>query len=201
MLAGLGAKALATTSSGYAFTLGLPDGGQVSRDAMLAHCADMVAATDLPVSADLENGYGEAPDAVAETVRLAAEAGLAGCTIEDTALPGKGAYDFDLALERVKAATAAARSLGFPFMLTARADGYLMKSYDAAEALQALRHRRDDVVVARTGLLEVGVQFRAHACGHAFFRILNRGVLFAQASVLLRECFGLRHHFGDLGRE
>ena len=138
MLAGLGAKALATTSSGYAFTLGLPDGGHVSRDQMLSHCADIASATGLPVSADLENGYGEAPEVVAETVRLAAEAGLVGCTIEDTALPGKGAYEFDLAVERVKAAIAAARALGFPFMLTARADGFLMRSYDAAEAIRRL---------------------------------------------------------------
>ncbi|MDH3668884.1 MAG: isocitrate lyase/phosphoenolpyruvate mutase family protein [Paracoccaceae bacterium] len=138
MLAGLGAKALATTSSGYAFTLGLPDGGHVSRDAMLAHCADIVGATDLPVSADLENCYGEAPEVVAETVRLAAEAGLAGCSVEDTALPGNDAYAFDLAVERVRAAVAAARALGFPFTLTARADGVLTRSYDAAEALPRL---------------------------------------------------------------
>ncbi len=139
MLAGLGAKALATTSSGYAFTLGLPDGGHVSRDAMLAHCADIVASTDLPVSADLENCYGEAPDVVAETVRLAAEAGLAGCSVEDTALPGNRAYDFDLSVERVEAAVAAARALGFPFMLTARADGVLTGAYDPAEGAQAAR--------------------------------------------------------------
>jgi len=138
MLAGLGSKALATTSSGFAFTLGLPDGGHVSRDRMLAHCTDIVAATPLPVSADLENCYGEAPEVVAETVRLAAEAGLAGCSVEDTALPSDGAYPFDLAVERVKAAVSAARALGFPFVLTARADGALTKAYDPAEALRRL---------------------------------------------------------------
>ena len=138
MLAGLGATALATTSSGFAFTLGLPDGGHVSRDRMLAHCADIVAATPLPVSADLENCYGEAPEVVADTVRLAAEAGLAGCSVEDTALPSDGAYPFDLAVERVKAAVSAARALGFPFVLTARADGVLTKAYDPAEALRRL---------------------------------------------------------------
>ncbi|MGR3715294.1 MAG: isocitrate lyase/PEP mutase family protein, partial [Thermohalobaculum sp.] len=118
MLAALGAQALATTSAGFAFTLGRPDMGQVSRDEMLAHCQAIVAATPLPVSADLENGFGEAPEMVADTVRMGAEAGLVGCTIEDTALPSSEAYDFDLALERVKAAVSAARGLGFPFMLT-----------------------------------------------------------------------------------
>ena len=139
MLAALGAEALATTSAGFAFTLGRPDMGQVSRDEMLAHCRAIVAATPLPVSADLENGYGKAPETVAETVRLAAETGLVGCTIEDTALPSKGSYGFDLALERVKAAVAAARGLGFPFMLTARADGFMNGAYDAAEAVRRLR--------------------------------------------------------------
>lgn len=139
MLAALGAKALATTSAGFAFTLGRPDMGHVSRDEMLMHCQAIVAATPLPVSADLENGFGEAPETVAETVRLAAETGLVGCTIEDTALPSKGSYGFDLALERVKAAVSSARGLGFPFMLTARADGFMNGAYDAAEAVRRLR--------------------------------------------------------------
>jgi len=139
MLAALGAQALATTSAGFAFTLGRPDMGQVSRDETLAHCRAIVAATPLPVSADLENGFGEAPEVVAETVRLAAETGLVGCTIEDTALPSSAAYDFDLALERVRAAVSAARDLGFPFMLTARADGFLNGAYDASEAVRRLR--------------------------------------------------------------
>ncbi|MHA1529207.1 MAG: isocitrate lyase/PEP mutase family protein [Alphaproteobacteria bacterium] len=139
MLAALGAEALATTSSGFAFTLGRPDMGHVSRDETLAHCQAIVAATPLPVSADLENGFGEAPEVVAETVRMAAETGLVGCTIEDTALPSSEAYDFDLALERVRAAVGAARGLGFPFMLTARADGVLTGAYDVAEAVRRLR--------------------------------------------------------------
>lgn len=139
MLAGLGAQALATTSSGYAFTVGLPDGAIVTRDRMLEHAAAIVAATPLPVSADLENGYGDSPEVVAETVRLAAEAGLAGCSIEDTVLPSSEAYEFDLALERVRAAVGAARGIGFAFMLTARADGVLTGAYDAAEALRRLR--------------------------------------------------------------
>jgi len=139
MLAAMGAQALATTSSGFAFTLGRPDMGHVSRDEMLAHCAAIVAATPLPVSADLENGFGEAPETVAETVRMAAEIGLVGCTIEGTALPSKGAYDFDLALERIRAAIAASRDLAVPFMLTARADGFMNGAYDADEAVRRLR--------------------------------------------------------------
>jgi 2-methylisocitrate lyase-like PEP mutase family enzyme len=143
MLAALGAEALATTSSGFAFTLGRPDMGHVSRDETLAHCQAIVAATPLPVSADLENGFGEAPETVAETVRMAAETGLVGCTIEDTALPTSEAYDFDLALERVRAAVAAARGLGFSFMLTARADGFMNGAYDASEAVRRL-HAYDE---------------------------------------------------------
>ena len=151
MLAALGAQALATTSSGFAFTLGRPDMGNVSRDEMLAHCETLVAATPLPVSADLENGFGEAPEMVAETVRMAAETGLVGCTIEDTALPSKGSYGFDRALERVKAAVAAARDLDFPFMLTARADGYMNGAYDEGEAVRRLlaySHAGADVLYA-----------------------------------------------------
>jgi 2-methylisocitrate lyase-like PEP mutase family enzyme len=106
---------------------------------MLAHCEAIVAATPLPVSADLENCYGATPEAVAETVRMAAEAGLAGCSIEDTALPSNDSYGFDEALERVRAAIGAARGLGFPFMLTARADGFLNGAYDADEAVRRLR--------------------------------------------------------------
>ena len=135
VLAALGAQAIGTTSAGFAFTLGLPDGARIGRDQALAHAADLVAATPLPVSGDLENGYAEAPDGVAETVRLAAEAGLAGASIEDTALPGTGAYPRALAVERVRAAAAAARVLPRDFVLVARADGVLTGAYDIAEAL------------------------------------------------------------------
>ena len=135
VLAALGAQAIGTTSAGFAFTLGLPDGARIGRDQALAHAADLVAATPLPVSGDLENGYAEAPDGVAETVRLAAEAGLAGASIEDTALPGTGAYPRALAVERVRAAAAAARALPRDFVLVARADGVLTGAYDLAEAL------------------------------------------------------------------
>ncbi|PKP73041.1 MAG: isocitrate lyase/phosphoenolpyruvate mutase family protein [Alphaproteobacteria bacterium HGW-Alphaproteobacteria-6] len=135
MLAALGAQAIGTSSAAHAFTLGLPDGGHVGRDAALAHAEALVAATPLPVSGDFENGFGEAPETCAETVRLAAEAGLAGISIEDTALPGEAPYDRALAVERIRAAAAAARALKRDFVLVARADGVLTGRYDMAEAL------------------------------------------------------------------
>ncbi|MEM7060954.1 MAG: isocitrate lyase/phosphoenolpyruvate mutase family protein [Pseudomonadota bacterium] len=138
VMAAMGAQALATTSSGFAFTQGLPDDGSITRDQALAHAEDIVAATSLPVSGDLENGFGESPDDVVETVKGAAEIGLSGCAIEDTALPTMDAYDFELAVERIKAGVAAARALSRPFMLCARADGYLTKAYDADEALRRI---------------------------------------------------------------
>ena len=88
VLAALGAKAIGTSSAAFAFTLGLPDGARITRDQALGHAADIVAATPRPVSADLESGYGETPGEVAETIRLAGAAGLAGASIEDTELPG-----------------------------------------------------------------------------------------------------------------
>jgi 2-methylisocitrate lyase-like PEP mutase family enzyme len=125
LLARMSFEALATTSAGYAFSACLQDGA-VGRDAMLTHVAEIVAATDLPVSADLENGFGDSPEACAETIRLAAEVGLSGCSIEDTQMvEGNPAYAFDLAVERIRAAADAARSLGQPFILCARADGMI----------------------------------------------------------------------------
>lgn len=140
MMAALGAKALATTSAGYAFTLGRPDMGRVSRDEMLAHAQAIVAATDLPVSGDFENGFGDDPDTMAETVRLAGEVGLSGCSIEDTMMvDGNPSYDFNLAVERIKAAVAAARRLGRPFILCARTDGVMNGTYDTDEAIRRAR--------------------------------------------------------------
>ena len=137
MMAALGAKALATTSAGFAFTLGRPDMGRVSRDEMLAHAQDLISATDLPISGDFENGFGDDPDTVAETVRLAGSIGLSGCSIEDTSMSaGNPSYDFDLAVERIKAATSAARALGRPFILCARADGVMNSAYDTDEAIR-----------------------------------------------------------------
>jgi len=139
LMAAMGAQALATSSGAQAFTLGRPDMGTITRDEALSHAADIVAATNLPVSGDFENGFGDNPDTVAETVRLAAEAGLAGISIEDTALPDDAAYDFDLAVERIKAAAAAARALPKDFVLVARADGILTGQYDITEALRRLQ--------------------------------------------------------------
>lgn len=139
MLAGLGAEALATSSAAHAFTLGRPDMGYVTRDEALAHAEAMVAATPLPVSGDFENGFGDAPETVAETVRLAFEAGLAGISIEDTALPSPTPYDFDFAVERIRAAAAAARALPRDFVLVARADGVMNAQYDMAEGLRRIR--------------------------------------------------------------
>ncbi|QHQ35101.1 isocitrate lyase/PEP mutase family protein [Algicella marina] len=136
MLAALGAEALATSSAAHAFTVGRPDMGIVTRDEALAHAQEMVVATPLPVSGDFENGFGDAPDTVAETVRLASEAGLAGCSIEDTALPGIDVYDTDFAIERIRAAAAAARALPRDFVLVARADGVMNGQYDVEEALR-----------------------------------------------------------------
>ncbi len=135
VLAALGAEAIGTTSAGFAFTLGLPDGARIGRDQALAHAEALVAATPLPVSGDLENGYAEDPEGVADTIRLAAEAGLAGASIEDTDLPGEGAYWFGLAVERIRAAAAAARAQPRDFVLVARADGLLTGAYDLKEAL------------------------------------------------------------------
>ena len=137
MMAALGAKALATSSAGYAFTLGRSDMGRVSRDEMLAHAQDIVAATDLPVSGDFENGFGDDPDRVADTVRLAGEVGLSGCSIEDTTMSdGNPSYDFELAVARIKAAVGAARRLGRPFILCARTDGVMNGTYDTDEAIR-----------------------------------------------------------------
>ncbi len=139
MMAALGAEALATTSSGHAFTLGLTDGGQVSRDEALQHAHEIVRATPLPVNGDLENGYGDDPEIVAATIRLAADTGLSGCSIEDSTLrDGDQSYPFALAVERVAAAADAARSLNRPFVFTARADGVMIGSYDMEEAIRRI---------------------------------------------------------------
>ncbi len=124
LLAALGFEALATTSLGLANALGRPDGaGAVSREEVLANCRAIAEATDLPVNADLENGYADEPGAAAEMIRLAAEAGIVGGSIEDaTGDPANPIYDFSLAVERVAAAVEVARALPVPFLLTARAE-------------------------------------------------------------------------------
>ncbi len=151
ILAGLGFTALATSSGASAGTLGRRD-GKVTRDEALAHARAIVAATDLPVSADLEKGFGDAPAVAAETIRLAAEVGLVGGSIEDaTGDKDKPVYDLSLAAERVAAAAEAARALPFPFILTARAENYLRGNPsldDTIRRLQAFEKAGADVLFA-----------------------------------------------------
>ena len=135
MLAGMGAKALATSSAALAFVMGSRDMGAISRDDALAHAEEIAAATDLPVQGDFENGFGDDPDTVAETVRLAAEAGLAGICVEDMEYPAGTAYPRELATERMRAGAAAARALGRDFFFVARADGVMNGVYDLDEAI------------------------------------------------------------------
>jgi 2-methylisocitrate lyase-like PEP mutase family enzyme len=139
ILVGLGFPALATSSAASAGAIGRKD-GTLSREQALVHARAIVGATDLPVSADLENGFGDEPETVAETVRLAGEAGLAGCTIEDsTGNVDKPIYDLELAVERIAAAAEAARGLGFPFLLTARAHNLLFANPSLEETIRRLR--------------------------------------------------------------
>ena len=135
----VGFQALATTSSGFAGTLGRRDYG-ISRDEALAHAATLCSATDLPVSADLENGFGDEPEVVAETVGLAADAGLAGCSIEDfSGNPDTSIYELERATERVAAAAAVARAADTRVVLTARAENYLHGRRDLDDTIARLR--------------------------------------------------------------
>jgi 2-methylisocitrate lyase-like PEP mutase family enzyme len=151
LLASLGFQALATTSSGFAATLGRLD-GSVTREEALAHAAAIVQATELPVSADLENAFGDEPAAVADTVRLALQAGLAGCSVEDfTGSEDAPIYDAGLAAERVAAAAAAAHEGPVPLVLTARAENHLHGRPDLADTiarLQAYQEAGADVLYA-----------------------------------------------------
>ena len=137
----LGFEALTTTSAGLAFVLGRRDGaGEVTRDETLANARAIVDATDLPVAADLENGFGHTPEAAAETIRLAGEAGLVGGSIEDsTGDPQRPIYDFQQAVERVAAAAAAARALPFPFVLVGRAENFLHGRPDLDDTIRRLQ--------------------------------------------------------------
>lgn len=133
-----GFEALATTSAGYAFSRGLRD-NRVGREGMLAHIRDIAQSTVLPVSADLENGFGGDPETVAQTLRLAAEAGAVGGSIEDaTGDAQHPVYDFNLAVERVQAAVEAVRGLSFPFTLTARAENFIAGNPDLEDTLDRL---------------------------------------------------------------
>jgi 2-methylisocitrate lyase-like PEP mutase family enzyme len=153
LLASLGFEALATTSLGLANTLGRADGtGAVTRREVLDNCRTIAQATDLPVNADLENGYADEPRAAAEMIRLAAEAGVVGGSIEDaTGDPARPIYDFSLAVERVQAAVETARALPVPFMLTARAENLLHGRADLDDTirrLQAFERAGADVLYA-----------------------------------------------------
>ena len=151
ILAGLEFQALATSSGASAGILGRRD-GKVTRDEALAHARAIVEATDLPVSADLENGFGDAPATAAETIRLAAGVGLVGGSIEDaTGDKDRPLYDIGLATERVAAAVQAARALPFPFTLTARAENFLRGNPnldDTIRRLQAFEKAGADVLFA-----------------------------------------------------
>ena len=141
LLASLGFEALATTSLGLANTLGRVDGtNSVSRREVLENCRVIAAATDLPVNADLENGYADEPKAAAEMIRLAAEAGVVGGSIEDaTGDATNTIYDFTLAVERVHAAVEVARALPFPFVLTARAENMIQGHVDLDDTIRRLQ--------------------------------------------------------------
>jgi 2-methylisocitrate lyase-like PEP mutase family enzyme len=151
VLTQLGFEALATTSAGYAFSVGQRD-NTIGRERMLAHARTIVDATELPVSADFENGFGDDPDAIAETIRLAAEVGLAGCSIEDKTQRSEDTiYEYELAVERIRAAASAARALSFTFTLTARCENFLCGRPDLKDTikrLQAYQEAGADVLFA-----------------------------------------------------
>lgn len=138
VLAALGFEALATSSGACAGVLGRTD-GHVSRAEAIAHARTIVEATDLPVAADLENGFGDGVDEVAETIRAAGGVGLVGGSIEDYAGPGKAIYAFDHAVRRVEAAVAAARALPFRFLLTARAENFIRGNPDLDDTIRRLK--------------------------------------------------------------
>jgi 2-methylisocitrate lyase-like PEP mutase family enzyme len=151
LLAGLGFAALATSSGAAAGVLGRRD-GEITRDEALTHARAIVDATDLPVAADLENGFGDAPSDVALSIRLAGECGLVGGSIEDfSGLTDKRLYPFNLAVERIAAAAEAARALPFTFMLTARCENFLRGNPDLEDTiarLQAYARAGADVLFA-----------------------------------------------------
>jgi 2-methylisocitrate lyase-like PEP mutase family enzyme len=139
LLAGLGFEALATTSAGFAAVLGRAD-GEVSRDEQIEHCRRMCEATDLPLSADLENGFGDDPATVAETIRQAIDCGLSGGSIEDyTGDRAKPIYPLTLATERIHAAVEAVRASNIPFVLTARAENLLHGKLDLDDTIRRLQ--------------------------------------------------------------
>jgi 2-methylisocitrate lyase-like PEP mutase family enzyme len=151
LLETMGFEALATTSAGYAFSVGRPD-NTISRDDTIAHAAAVASATDLPVSADLENGFADDPGGVAETIRMAAATGLVGGSIEDASARTQGQpYEIALAADRIRAAAEVVRGLPFRFMLTARAENFLVGRPDLSDTirrLQAYQEAGADVLYA-----------------------------------------------------
>ncbi len=156
LLAHLGFEALASTSAGYAFSAGKPDGA-ISREQLMTHIADLAAATPLPLSADLQNGFGDAPEAAAETIILAASAGAVGGSIEDSksevsiGAADNPVYELEDAAERIRAAVEASRALPFSFTLTARAENYIVGRPDLKDTirrLQAFQEAGADVLYA-----------------------------------------------------
>ena len=143
-LQALGFKALATTSSGYAHSIGYSD-GDVTRDMVLAHCREIAQATDVPVNADFEGGYADDPDGVAESVRLCVETGVAGLSIEDsTGDDADPLYDFDTAVKRVRAARKAIDAAGGDVVFTARTEGFIKNRPDMAETVRRLKAFADE---------------------------------------------------------
>ncbi len=193
VLAALGFEALATSSSAAAATLGRRDGA-VTREEALAHARMVAGATDLPVSADLEKGFGDAPEEVAETIRLAADGGLVGGSIEDASgSAGKPIYDLGHAVERVTAAVQTARALPFPFTLTARAENFVRgipNLDDTIKRLQAFEKAGADVLFA-PGLPDlVAVRAVCTAVSKPVnFMVSARGRLFTVAEL---EAAGVR---------
>ena len=151
LLTNLGFEALATTSAGLAFSLGRPDClRRLSREEILENAKDILSASELPVSADLENGYGDDPQGVYETILLAGHAGLVGASIEDaTGMEGDPIYEFESAVERVRAAVEAKNTFDFPFILTARAENFVHGRLDLKDTicrLQAFQEAGADVL-------------------------------------------------------
>jgi 2-methylisocitrate lyase-like PEP mutase family enzyme len=187
ILAYLGFEALASTSMGYAFSIGMRD-NTVGRDGILAHIAALASATDLPVNADLENGFADDPSAAAETIRLAAAAGVVGGSIEDATGREEGPiYCFEHAVARVEAVVEAARSLPFTFTLTARAENYLHGKPDIKDTikrLQAYQEAGADVLYAPGLRTKDEIAEVVHAVDRPVNALMGlQGVLLSQAEL------------------
>jgi 2-methylisocitrate lyase-like PEP mutase family enzyme len=187
ILAYLGFEALASTSMGYAFSIGMRD-NTVGREDILEHIAVLASRTDLPVNADLENGFGDDPSAAAETIRLAAAAGVVGGSIEDATGREEGPiYCFEHAVARVEAAVEAARSLPFTFTLTARAENYLHGKPDIKDTIKRLQGYQEagaDVLYAPGLRTKDEIAEVVHAVDRPVNALMGlQGVLLSQAEL------------------